>query len=367
MPVQDGQQHGETVVIHAHGHAAGRRQVGFIDQGLDLDQHRTAALAHDHNDAARRVFLTSRQENRGRVSHLLEAGLGHGEHAQFVDGAEPVLEGADDAEAAAAVPFEIQDGIDHVLQHPGPCQRPLLGDVTDQKHGGSGLLGESHQLRRALPHLGHGTRGRLEQFAVNGLDRVHDQIVRPLRCSHCQDALQFGRGQNLHRRAGQLQPPGAQADLTDGLLARDVEHPMPQTQGGDGLQQKGGFADARITADEHGGTGHQASAKYTVELLQATRGSVNVLGFHAGQRNRLRRDCAGRTGKTGKPPAPDRRLRVFHAFHQGIPDAAARALARPLVLHMAAFGTAMNRLAVLAATHRHGLTPLTRVLTLSRK
>ena len=82
---------------------------------------------------------------------------------------------------------------------------------------------------------------------------------------------------------------------------------MPQTQGGDGLQQKGGFADARIAADEHGGAGHQAAAKHAVEFFQATRGSVDFLGIHAGQRDWLGRGEVRRAGKTGKPPAPGRR------------------------------------------------------------
>jgi hypothetical protein len=104
-----------------------------------------------------------------------------GEDAEFVDGAEAVLDRAHQPVRAAGLALEIEHGVDHVLQHPRPGQRALLGDMADQEHGGVGELGVAHQLRGALAHLRDGARGRGQGIGEQGLDGVDDQHPRALR------------------------------------------------------------------------------------------------------------------------------------------------------------------------------------------
>ena len=54
------------------------------------------------------------------------------------------------------VALEGQDGVHHVLQHAGPGQAALLGDVADEHDGRVALLGLLHQAVGALPDLHHG-------------------------------------------------------------------------------------------------------------------------------------------------------------------------------------------------------------------
>ena len=58
--------------------------MGRIDQGLDFDQERAGALLGDH-DAGAGHFLTMLGRKAPRVVDPLEAAVGHGEDAQFVD------------------------------------------------------------------------------------------------------------------------------------------------------------------------------------------------------------------------------------------------------------------------------------------
>ncbi|MNN10635.1 hypothetical protein D3C81_1235650 [compost metagenome] len=159
VAVQHRQQHGQAVLIQAQGHPARVGQVAVIDQRLHLDQHRPGALPGGHHHTARYFFLGTVEEDRRRVRDLFKATVGHAEDAQFVDRAKAVLDRPQKAQAAIGLALEIEHGIDHVLQHPRPSQRALLGDVADQEDRRAALLGITHQQRRTLTYLGHATGG----------------------------------------------------------------------------------------------------------------------------------------------------------------------------------------------------------------
>ena len=57
MPVQHRQQHRQAVAFHAHRDATRGGQMGFVHQGLHLDQQGAATLAHDHDHCSRHVFF----------------------------------------------------------------------------------------------------------------------------------------------------------------------------------------------------------------------------------------------------------------------------------------------------------------------
>ena len=73
------------------------------------------------------------EEQLGGVGDLAQALRGHLEHADLVGGAEAVLGRAQDAEGVAAVALEIEHGVDHVLDHLGPGDLAVLGDVADEQ------------------------------------------------------------------------------------------------------------------------------------------------------------------------------------------------------------------------------------------
>ena len=65
----------------------------------------------------------------------IEPALGHLEQAELVGGAEAVLDGPQQAQGVVAVALEGEHGVDHVLEHPGPGEPAVLGDVADEHHG----------------------------------------------------------------------------------------------------------------------------------------------------------------------------------------------------------------------------------------
>jgi hypothetical protein len=55
----------------------------------------------------------------------------HEEHTGFLTGPEPVLETTQQPEASTALAFQVQHGIDEMLERLGSCNRSVLGHVTD--------------------------------------------------------------------------------------------------------------------------------------------------------------------------------------------------------------------------------------------
>ena len=73
------------------------------------------------NTAAPDAGLALGEKQGRRIGHLDQAALGHLEHADLVGRAEPVLDRAQDAELMAALAFEVDHGVDHVLEHARPA------------------------------------------------------------------------------------------------------------------------------------------------------------------------------------------------------------------------------------------------------
>ena len=104
------------------------------------------------------------------------------------------------------------------------------------------------------------------------------------------------------------------------------------------LQQQGRLADARVAADQHHATGHDAAAEHPVQFLLAGGRAFIVAGLDLGQRRhrlasgqRLVAVLAAATGLGG-------------GFGQGVPGAAVRAFAQPLGVGAAAFGAGVDAL-----------------------
>ena len=111
--------------------AAQRRR---CNQRLDLDQQWARALDAREDRGAGTGRVTVAEEQRRRVRNLDQAGACHLEDADLVRGAEPVLDGAENAERVSAIAFEVQHGVDHVLDHLRAGDVTVLGDMTDKQH-----------------------------------------------------------------------------------------------------------------------------------------------------------------------------------------------------------------------------------------
>ena len=86
------------------------------------------------------------------------------------------LRGQQDSKELVTLPFKVKHRIDHVFKHPGAGQQSFLCYVPDQKNGNTCRLGQTHQLRRAFPHLtdtawsgGH----PILEHCLNGIDNDH--------------------------------------------------------------------------------------------------------------------------------------------------------------------------------------------------
>ena len=207
MAVHDCQQHREAVGIETLGDAPRRTKAHAIDERLHLDEQRPAAIARHRDDAPGRRLGRARQEDGRRIAHFLEAGRGHGEEAQLVDGAEAVLGGAHDAIAAAGLALEVQHGVDQVLEQARAGDGALLGDVADDDHRRTGRLGKAHELRGAFAQLRYRTGGGLGGRRLHRLDRIdHQQRRAPLGAQR-QDRLQLGLRDQPERAALRFSRP----------------------------------------------------------------------------------------------------------------------------------------------------------------
>ncbi len=164
MPMQNCQQHRQPVLFQPHTQSFRIGRVRLIHQRLYLNQQWPCTLLRDGDAGTGDLLRMMRKEQRGRIADFAQAFLGHGKHAQFIDGTETVLEGANQAEAGVGVAFKIQHGIDDMLQHARACQRAFLGHMADQDHGNAQLFGSAGQLCRALAHLGNRARRRLQNL-----------------------------------------------------------------------------------------------------------------------------------------------------------------------------------------------------------
>ena len=105
-------------------------------------------------------------EEQGRgVGNFAQPLVFHREHADLVGAAEAVLHRAEDSVLVAALAFEAQHGVDHMLEHARARDRAVLGDMADEHDRGAMLLGEAHQLLRRGADLADGAGRALDQVA----------------------------------------------------------------------------------------------------------------------------------------------------------------------------------------------------------
>ena len=176
-------QQREPVRFEADGDAARIHALRVVGERLHFDEHRPAALARHHDCAARDRLRVLREEDRRRILHFLQTLLRHREHADFVGGAEPILDCAHQSEAAARIAFEVQHRVDHVLEDARTRDHAFLGHVTDDQHRHARRFGEAHQRSRRLAHLRGRSRRGFHFGCEHRLNRVDDQHARARYCA----------------------------------------------------------------------------------------------------------------------------------------------------------------------------------------
>ena len=125
----------------------------------------------------------------------------------------------------------------------------------------------------------------------------------------------------------------AHADLGGGLLAGDVDGGRAAGgEGGGGLEQEGGLADAGIAADEDGRGGDEAAAEHAVEFAEAREGARQR---RLGGGEVAERDAPAAGGPEGARGGAGGEAGLLG---DGVPGAAGVAAAGPLGVGGAAFG-----------------------------
>ena len=312
-----------------------------IDQGLDFHQQRARAFLRHHHAGTGHLVVVLRQEQRGWVRHPFQPLFRHGEHAQLVDGAETVLDGAHQAEAGMGVALEIQHRVDDVFEHAGTGQRALFRHVTHQDDGHARLLGRARQLRRAFAHLRHGTGRRAERVGIHGLDRIDHHHFRLQVGQGAEDFFQLDLGLQFEFLGIDDETLGAQGDLRAGLFTTDIQHALVVRHVGQRLQQQGRLADAGIAADQHDAAGHHAAAQHAVEFFDARAEAGHVDGIDIvkrqhGRRLRQRHVLRVRIAVVA--------ARFGQGFHHGVPLVARGALPHPFITDGAAIAAGIDGL-----------------------
>ena len=75
----------------------------------------------------------------------------------------------------AALAFERQDGVDHMFQHAGSGNRPILGNMANEHQRRAAFLGKADQLLGGCADLADRARRAFNQVAVHGLNGIDDQ------------------------------------------------------------------------------------------------------------------------------------------------------------------------------------------------
>ena len=163
-------------MIETSRHALRRAESRLRGERLNLDQHRARAFHQGRHRGAGCTGAAAREERRGGVGDGLEPAPRHAEHADFVHRPEPVFHSPQDPVVERRFTFEIEDGVDDMLERLRARDAAALGDVSDEQHRGTGFLGEPHQAGSAFAHLADVAGRAFELFGIGGLHRVeqHD-------------------------------------------------------------------------------------------------------------------------------------------------------------------------------------------------
>ena len=234
------------------------------------------------------------------------------------------------------VPLKIQHAVHDMLHDLGTRDGAVLIDMPHHEHRRIRLLGRPHDRRGALPDLGHASRRGGDRRQIHGLDGVDDHQIRRFLPHTADDRVHIGFTQDVQIVVLHPQPVRPHFDLPLGFLSRDIEDLEGLSQIGTDLQQQGGFADARVAADEHKPAPDTAAAQHPVQLLKAGAVSLLPLGIDVP-------DPPHRAARRGAGGAARSLRRHADLLGPGVPLPAGRAFSIPFGRLAAARRTDKNR------------------------
>ena len=135
-------------------------------------------------------------EQISRVGDFLQSFAGHFKQADFAGRAKAVLHAANNAVRVEPIAFEVDDGIDDVLDDLGPGERALLGDMADEHDRDPAALGEVDEFHAAFAQLRDRARGGRQVRLIDHLDRVDDHHAGVDLVNLVGDALDVGLGED---------------------------------------------------------------------------------------------------------------------------------------------------------------------------
>src|SRR5438105_15668462 len=115
--------------------------------------------------------------------------------------------------------FEIEDGVDDVLERLRPGEVTVLRHVTDEHRGYVLPLRGKQKLRRRFAHLPDAAWRGLKFDREHGLNGVDDHQRRPEARHLLEDPLDAGFRQQVKRRRADTEAVAAALDLVFGLFA----------------------------------------------------------------------------------------------------------------------------------------------------
>ena len=228
-----------------------------------------------------------------------------------------------------------------MLQHARPGNRALLRHVSHEEHGAVVHLRETHDVRRAFPHLRHATRRGGNIRSVHRLNRVDHHGAR-LNGQHA--LLNDGHvvfRQHIKAAAVRAQPRSAQLDLPHRFLAGHIQHLVaPGGKIRRELRKQRALADAGVAAHQHHAALHHAAAQHAIQFADAA-------GHACGR-------LVGNLADRKRHAAASRRalqlfllyLRLLNLLGKGVPFSAVRAFAQPFGRRVAAFTAYVHRFAL---------------------
>jgi hypothetical protein len=141
----------------------------------------------------------------------------------------------------------------------------------------------AHKLGGGFTHLGDAARCRLENLGIHRLDRIDDDNLRALVLRAGNDLFDLIFREQTQAIAPEPETPCTQRDLVRRLLAADVKNLSAIADRGQCLNQQGGFAYARIAADQYHRSDHEPATQYAIELTDAGRDARDFLRCYLGQ------------------------------------------------------------------------------------
>ena len=153
-----------------------------------------------------------------------------------------------------------------MLQQTGTSQDTVLGHMSHQHQRDAQTAAGFQQGHAHGTHLIDIAGKAFGIDAAHGLYRVHHQQTGRSQLQGGDDLVHTGGGHGQQVVMQHAEPLSPRLDLRQGFFAAGIKHSAPL--GSDQpshLQQQGGFADARLAADEDGRTRHQTLAQHPVQ------------------------------------------------------------------------------------------------------